>query len=104
MNELLLVADETERGYLPFPLTRSLVDCGADVHTAERSDFACSQAEKGICGRERGMTYSEVGLIVGRHIVLLVFLFLSAMVVVEVNFETKLSEDWYLREYCARSD
>ncbi|EWY89116.1 hypothetical protein FOCG_09076 [Fusarium oxysporum f. sp. radicis-lycopersici 26381] len=54
MNELLLIADEPNRGYFPFSLPRSFVNSGADVYTAERADFACSQAEKGICGRERG--------------------------------------------------
>lgn len=40
MNELLLIADESNRGYFPFSLPRSFVNGGADVYTAERADFA----------------------------------------------------------------
>lgn len=40
MNELLLVADESNTGQFPFSLSRSLVNGGADVYTAEWADFA----------------------------------------------------------------
>jgi hypothetical protein len=58
MDVVMLIAHETERSNLPFSLTVSLVDGAADVYPADRADFACSQAEKGICGRERSRTYS----------------------------------------------
>jgi hypothetical protein len=58
VDVMMLVADEAKEGYFPFPLTGSLVDGGANAAAVEGADFACSQAEKGICGRERGGTYS----------------------------------------------
>jgi hypothetical protein len=58
VDVMMLVANEAKGGYFPFSLAGSFVDGGADAAAIEGADFACSQAEKGICGRERGGTYS----------------------------------------------